>query len=53
MAKQSRQRQKPNRLPEEPLEMNASRGVSFSGKYEERRYLSELPDPDDLAKIEI
>lgn len=32
--------------------MNASRGVSFSGKYEERRYLSELPDPDDLAKIE-
>ena len=26
--------------------------MSFSGKYEERRYISELPDPDDLAKIE-
>ena len=26
--------------------------MSFSGKYEERRYISELPDPEDLAKIE-
>ena len=26
--------------------------MSFSGKYEERRYVSELPDPNDLAKLE-
>ena len=37
--------------PDAP-ETSTSQGMSFSGKYEERRYVSELPDPDDLAKLE-
>ena len=37
--------------PDAP-ETSTAQGMSFSGKYEERRYVSELPDPNDLAKLE-
>ena len=52
MARPRRGKQAQNELQRTSLENDSSRGMSFSGKYEERRYISELPDPDDLAKLE-
>ena len=50
MAKHGKARE--NQLTQRSPESDSSRGMSFSGKYEERRYISELPDPEDLAKLE-
>lgn len=50
MARRGKQGQ--NALQKTSPEANSPQGMSFSGSYEERRYISELPDPEDLAKIE-
>ncbi len=39
--------------PQQKEELPTSGGTSIHGTFEERRYISQLPNPNDVAKLEL